>query len=70
MMSSSSGAAPAEGPWLAPWRPPANASFQPQIHYFVGGATKMCGGALYRLRREDFRELREYDGISPAWPSS
>jgi choline dehydrogenase-like flavoprotein len=43
-------------------------SFQPQVHYFVGGATKMYGAALYRLRREDFGELREYDGISPAWP--
>jgi choline dehydrogenase-like flavoprotein len=42
--------------------------FQPQVHYFVGGATKMYGAALYRLRREDFGELREYDGISPAWP--
>jgi choline dehydrogenase-like flavoprotein len=44
--------------------------FQPQVHYFVGGATKMYGAALYRLRREDFGELREYDGISPAWPIS
>jgi choline dehydrogenase-like flavoprotein len=43
-------------------------SFQPQVHYFVGGATKLYGAALYRLRREDFGELREYDGISPAWP--
>ncbi len=43
-------------------------SFQPQVHYFVGGATKMYGAALYRLRREDFGELREYDGLSPAWP--
>src|SRR5579871_6770969 len=43
-------------------------SFQPQVHYFVGGATKMYGAALYRLRREDFGELRHYDGISPAWP--
>jgi choline dehydrogenase-like flavoprotein len=42
--------------------------FQPQVHYFVGGATKMYGAALYRLRREDFGELREFDGISPAWP--
>ncbi len=31
--------------------------FQPQIHYFVGGATKLYGAALYRLRREDFGEL-------------
>jgi choline dehydrogenase-like flavoprotein len=45
-------------------------AFQPQVHYFVGGATKMYGAALYRLRREDFGELRECDGISPAWPIS
>src|SRR5262245_726674 len=44
--------------------------FQPQVHYFVGGATKMYGAALYRLRKEDFGELRHYDGISPAWPIS
>jgi choline dehydrogenase-like flavoprotein len=25
---------------------------------------------LYRLRKEDFGELRHYDGISPAWPIS
>jgi len=42
--------------------------FQPQVHYHVGGATKMYGAALYRLREEDFRELRHHDGISPAWP--
>ena len=42
--------------------------FQPQVHYFVGGATKMYGAALYRLRREDFGEIRHHDGISPAWP--
>ena len=42
--------------------------FAPQVHYFVGGATKMYGAALYRLRAEDFGELRHRDGISPAWP--
>ena len=42
--------------------------FQPQVHYFVGGATKMFGAALYRLRQQDFGQLRHYDGISPAWP--
>ncbi len=42
--------------------------FQPQIHYFVGGATKLYGAALYRLRKEDFGELQHHDGISPAWP--
>jgi choline dehydrogenase-like flavoprotein len=44
--------------------------FQPQIHYFVGGATKLYGAALYRLRKEDFGELKHHDGVSPAWPIS
>src|SRR6266496_2906305 len=44
--------------------------FQPQVHYFVGGATKLYGAALYRLREEDFGELRHHDGVSPAWPIS
>jgi choline dehydrogenase-like flavoprotein len=43
-------------------------AFQPQIHYYVGGATKLYGAALYRLRVEDFGELRHHDGVSPAWP--
>ncbi len=43
-------------------------AFQPQVHYFVGGATKLYGAALYRLREKDFGELRHHDGISPAWP--
>src|SRR5262245_1785497 len=43
-------------------------AFQPGVHYYVGGATKMYGAALYRLRREDFGEVRLHDGISPAWP--
>jgi choline dehydrogenase-like flavoprotein len=42
--------------------------FQPQVHYFVGGATKMYGAALYRLRPEDFGEIQHADGPSPAWP--
>jgi choline dehydrogenase-like flavoprotein len=42
--------------------------FQPQVHYFVGGATKLYGAALYRLRPEDFGEITHVDGISPAWP--
>jgi len=52
------------------WYDRSGRPFQPQVHYFVGGATKMYGAALYRLRRQDFGELREYDGISPAWPIS
>jgi choline dehydrogenase-like flavoprotein len=44
--------------------------FQPQVHYFVGGATKLYGAALYRLRPADFGELYHADGVSPAWPLS
>src|SRR5271169_3398164 len=52
------------------WLLPDGKSFQPQVHYFVGGATKLFGAALYRLRKEDFGELKHYDGVSPAWPIS
>jgi hypothetical protein len=44
--------------------------FQPQVNYFVGGATKMYGAALYRLRPEDFGQIKHADGISPALPLS
>ena len=40
------------------------------MHYFVGGATKLYGAALYRLQPGDFGELKHADGISPAWPLS
>ena len=50
------------------WYDDRGKAFQPQIHYFVGGATKLYGAALYRLRAEDFGEFQHYDGISPAWP--
>lgn len=42
--------------------------FQPGSHYFVGGATKMYGAALFRLRRGDFEAHRTADGITPDWP--
>ena len=50
------------------WYDDQGKAFQPQIHYFVGGATKLYGAALYRLREEDFGELQHHDGVSPAWP--
>ena len=61
-----------DGRYVSPdtWYDAKGKAFQPQIHYFVGGATKLYGAALYRLRREDFGELRHHDGISPAWPIS
>jgi choline dehydrogenase-like flavoprotein len=51
-----------------PWYDGEGESFQPQVHYYVGGATKLYGAALYRLRAEDFGELHHHDGVSPAWP--
>ena len=50
------------------WYDEHGTPFQPQIHYCVGGATKLYGAALYRLRAEDFGELQHHDGLSPAWP--
>ncbi|MGO8958972.1 MAG: GMC oxidoreductase [Streptosporangiaceae bacterium] len=61
-----------DGHYISPdtWYDQDGTPFQPQVHYFVGGATKMYGAALYRLRPEDFGELKHVDGISPAWPVS
>jgi choline dehydrogenase-like flavoprotein len=50
------------------WYDAEGKPFQPQVHYCVGGATKMYGAALYRMRAEDFGELKHHGGISPAWP--
>ena len=43
-------------------------SFQPGLHYWVGGNSKVYGAALLRLRERDFGELLHEDGVSPAWP--
>jgi choline dehydrogenase-like flavoprotein len=50
------------------WFDADGTAFQPQVHYFVGGATKLYGAALYRLRPADFGEIAHVDGLSPAWP--
>ncbi len=42
----------------------------PHTNYNVGGNTKFYGAALFRLRKEDFGEIKHYSGISPAWPIS
>ena len=52
------------------WYDSKNKPFQPGVHYFVGGATKMYGAALFRLRREDFTAHRTADGMTPGWPIS
>src|SRR5262245_24258517 len=50
------------------WYDADGKAFQPQVHYYVGGATKLYGAALYRLRPPDFADLLHVDGVSPAWP--
>jgi choline dehydrogenase-like flavoprotein len=52
------------------WRDTKGRPLHPHTNYCVGGNTKFYGAALFRLRREDFGELRHYGGISPAWPVS
>ncbi|PXW27981.1 UNVERIFIED_CONTAM: choline dehydrogenase-like flavoprotein [Williamsia faeni] len=61
-----------DGRYISPetWFDADGTPFQPQVHYFVGGATKLYGAALYRLRPQDFGEITHVDGISPAWPLS
>jgi choline dehydrogenase-like flavoprotein len=50
------------------WRDRAGKALHPHTNYWVGGNTKFYGAALFRLRREDFGELRHHGGVSPAWP--
>jgi choline dehydrogenase-like flavoprotein len=42
--------------------------FRPGTHYNVGGNTKFYGAALFRMREQDFGEIRHHGGLSPAWP--
>jgi choline dehydrogenase-like flavoprotein len=50
------------------WRDKDGKDLHPHTNYWVGGNTKFYGAALFRLRREDFGELRHRGGVSPAWP--
>lgn len=50
------------------WYAKDGEAFQPGLHYFVGGNSKMYGAALFRLRERDFETLHHADGISPEWP--
>src|SRR5436190_1190675 len=52
------------------WRDVDGKELHPHTNYFVGGNTKFYGAALFRLRKEDFGEIRHHGGISPAWPIS
>lgn len=59
-----------KGKYRAPefWLDKHGDEFPPEVNYYVGGNTKFYGAALFRLRPEDFGELRHHDGLSPAWP--
>ena len=50
------------------WHDGRGRPLHPHTNYFVGGNTKFYGAALFRLREQDFGELRHHGGISPAWP--
>ena len=44
-------------------RPPRR-PFRPELHYYVGGNSKVYGAALLRLPPSDFGEVRHPDGIA------
>ncbi|HEY2903233.1 MAG TPA: GMC family oxidoreductase [Polyangia bacterium] len=50
------------------WRDKHGKPLHPHTNYYVGGNTKFYGAALFRLRKEDFGELKHAGGLSPAWP--
>ncbi len=50
------------------WRDADGLTLHPHTNYGVGGNTKFYGAALFRLRRQDFGEIRHHGGLSPAWP--
>ena len=50
------------------WRDKEGKELHPHTNYNVGGNTKFYGAALFRLRKEDFGEIKHHGGISPAWP--
>ncbi len=50
------------------WYDKDGETLHPHTNYWVGGNTKFYGAALFRMREEDFGELRHHGGVSPAWP--
>jgi len=50
------------------WIDKNGVAFRPHAQYYVGGNTKVYGAILFRLREQDFGEVKHYGGISPAWP--
>jgi len=52
------------------WRDKEGKPLHPHTNYYVGGNTKFYGAALFRLRKEDYGEIKHHGGTSPAWPIS
>src|SRR5439155_3615659 len=52
------------------WHDRDGNELHPHTNYYVGGNTKFFGAALFRLRKEDFGEIKHHGGLSPAWPIS
>lgn len=50
------------------WRDQDGKPFMAHTGYFVGGNTKVYGGAMFRLRERDFETVLHKGGISPEWP--
>jgi len=50
------------------WHDKDGKELHPHTNYYVGGNTKFYGAALFRLRRQDFGEIKHHGGLSPAWP--
>ena len=44
--------------------------FRPELHYYVGGNSKVYGAALLRLLPGGFGEVQHPAGAAPAWPLS
>ena len=49
------------------WTDKEGQTFSPAAGYWVGGNTKFYGGALFRMREEEFETVLHKGGISPEW---
>jgi choline dehydrogenase-like flavoprotein len=50
------------------WQDQDGQPLHPGTGYFVGGNTKVYGGALFRWREQDFEQVHHQGGISPESP--
>ncbi len=50
------------------WKTNGNSDLHPGTSYWVGGNTKVYGGALFRLRERDFERVQHSEGVSLEWP--